>query len=255
MSSRTSRPRTTTWSPPRSGRRFNLLRSITARQLVSAAGRSLLVERTYSFSGYQINSRDLRERASARPWRRTCVCTATPTKACASCGAEGDTRVVEPPKSRVRSLLGGVLYDGAYDFPIPLAGISVVDYDFRGDRGRAVGVLRGPDPRHERDEARRRPAPLWHGPGALGDPQHRAASSRGAKRFVGQGLWRCSRRRSGLRANWQARPGVNLGASSYLSASTSSGPPATPIRRSRLPGRAALSRRQGSSSSPAAASR
>ena len=88
-SSRRSRRRSTTWSPREGGRQFNLLRSITAQQLVSAAGRSLLVERTYCLLRLPDQQPGLRERREPRRWPPTCGCTATRTRACASCAARG----------------------------------------------------------------------------------------------------------------------------------------------------------------------
>ena len=76
-SCRTSRRRTTTSSPADDGRQFNLLRSITAQQLVSAAGRSMLVERELPLLRLPDQQPRPSRRASARPWPPTGVCTAT----------------------------------------------------------------------------------------------------------------------------------------------------------------------------------
>jgi len=200
--------------PSEGGREFNLLRSITSRQLVSAAGRSLLVERTYRFSGYQTNSpafASSRAEAMAsdlRMYRDT-------DEGLRVLRREGDTRVVEPPKSRVRSLLGGVLYDGAFDFPVPLAGFSLVDYDFRRTGGELSVFFAGPilatNLTRKAGERFRYGMDL-----ALSAIPQNNRVFEGSDEVVGETLWMWEET-LGVRASWQARPGVNLAGSSYLS--------------------------------------
>ena len=202
--------------PSEGGRQFNLLRSITARQLVSAAGRSLLVERTYDFSGYQINSRDLRELACRGDGLRPADVPRHgrgPAHPAPRGGHPGGRAAEEPrPLAARRRDVRGRPTTSRSRWP----GFSLVDYDFRKTRGGAVAVLRGPDPRHEPDQARRRAVPLsgwtWRSPRS----PRRAASSRAATRWSVEGLWTFEET-VGVLASWQARPGVSLGGSSYLS--------------------------------------
>ena len=181
---------------------------------MSAAGRSLLVERTYSFSGYQINSpafESSRAEAMAsdlRMYRDT-------DEGLRVLRREGETRVVEPPKSRVRSLLGGVMYDGAFDFPIPLAGFSLVDYDFRETGAELSVFFAGPIlatnlTKHAGERFR------FGMDLALSAIPQKNRVFEGSDEVVGQGLWTFEET-VGVLASWQARPGVSLGGSSYLS--------------------------------------
>ncbi len=198
------------------GRQFNLLRAITAQQLVSAAGRSMLVERSYTFSGYRINNPDFeaarREAMDSdkRMYRDT-------DEGLRVLRSEGGTRVVEPKKNRVKSLVGGVLYEGTYDFPIPLAGLSLVDYAFRGRRGSELSVFfAGPIlaanlTRHVGDRFR------FGMDLALSAIPQKNRVYHGADEVVGESLWTWEET-VGVLANWQARPDVSLGASSYFSA-------------------------------------
>jgi hypothetical protein len=200
--------------PSEGGREFNLLRSIDARQLVSAAGRSLLVERTYAFSGHEINSpafASARAEAMAsdlRMYRDT-------DEGLRVLRREGGTRVIEPPKSRVRSLVGGVLYDGAFDFPIPLAGLSLVDYDFRRTGAELSVFFAGPilatNVTKKAGEQFRYGMDL-----ALSAIPQNNRVFEGSEEVVGQTLWAWEET-VGVRASWQARPGVTIGGSSYLS--------------------------------------
>ena len=62
------------------GNQFNLLKSISAQQLLNAAGRDFVLQRTVQFSNYVINS----PATSVVPSRLSIVlttrCTATPTR-------------------------------------------------------------------------------------------------------------------------------------------------------------------------------
>jgi hypothetical protein len=128
---------------------------------------------------------------------------------------EGDARVVEPPKSRVRSLLGGVLYDGAFDFPIPLAGLSLVNYDFRRTGAELSVFFAGPilatNLTKKAGERFRYGMDL-----ALSAIPQNNRVFEGSDEVVGQSLWLWEET-VGVRASWQARPSVNFTGSSYLS--------------------------------------
>jgi hypothetical protein len=112
------------------GHSFNLLRSIYVQELVNAAGRSFLLEKTLAFSDYQLNSADFPgELAKAlasdnRMFRDT-------DEGLRVLRREGQERVVQKAPTRVTSLLMGTLYEGTSSYPLPLAGLSLVDFNFR----------------------------------------------------------------------------------------------------------------------------
>jgi hypothetical protein len=200
--------------PSAGGREFNLLHSITSRQLASAAGRSILVERTYRFSGYEINtpafavSRAEAMASDLRMYRDT-------DEGLRVLRREGDTRVVVPPKSKVRSLVGGVLYDGAFDFPIPLAGFSLVDYDFRRTGSELSVFFAGPI--LATNLTRKAGERLRYGMDvALSAIPQTNRVFDGDEEVVSESV-HAFEETVGLRASWQARPGMNFAASSYLS--------------------------------------
>jgi hypothetical protein len=126
------------------GRAFTLVRSIYAEDSVNLAGRSITVEKRYRFGNYAINSADFGARlASARasddPMFRD---TEAGLRALRKKGTE---RVVEPEVGkRVFALVGGVLYNGSYSFPIPLAGVSWVDFDWHKTGTQLSAFFAGP---------------------------------------------------------------------------------------------------------------
>ena len=113
------------------GHQFNLLRSISAQQTLNAAGRDFLLQRTVQFSGYEINTSQFSsslaaEHDSQDPMYRD---TDQGLRALKKQGA--DRVVVENTQKRISSIVGGAMYEGTFNFPIPIAGLSISDFDYR----------------------------------------------------------------------------------------------------------------------------
>jgi hypothetical protein len=113
------------------GHQFNLLQSITAQQTLNAAGRDFLLQRTIRFSDYEINTSQFNsslsaEHASQDPmYRDTDHGLRTLKK-------QGEERVVvEDTQKRIESIVGGAMYEGTFNFPIPIAGLTISDFDYR----------------------------------------------------------------------------------------------------------------------------
>jgi hypothetical protein len=128
------------------GRAFTLVRSIFAEDSVNLAGRSILVEKHYRYGDYAINAPDFAARlAEARAgddpmFRDT-------EQGLRALRRKGDSaeRVVEPMGGkRIWALLAGVMYTGAFSFPVPLAGASWVDFDFRKTGTQLSAFFAGP---------------------------------------------------------------------------------------------------------------
>jgi ribosomal protein L24 len=113
------------------GNQFNLLHSISEQQTLNAAGRDFLLQRTILFSGYEINASEFSnsvtaERNSQDPMYRDTDHGLRALK------KEGNERVlVEDTKKRISSIVGGAMYEGTFNFPIPIAGLTISDFDYR----------------------------------------------------------------------------------------------------------------------------
>ena len=122
-----------------------MIRHIYSQQILNAAGRNFTVQKTYTFSGHTINppayEGELKAaRASDNPMFRD---TDTGLKALRK-DASGARVVQESNQKRIRTIIGGALYDGNYNFPIPLLGLSWVDFRFRNTDAQLSVFFAGP---------------------------------------------------------------------------------------------------------------
>ena len=126
------------------GVQFNLLRSISAQQLLNAAGRDFVLQRKVQFSNYVINAPEFSgalaaEHSSDDPMFRDT------DQGLRSLRKKGDERVlVDSSVKRIRSLVGGAMYEGTFNFPIPFLGISIADFDFRHTGAQLSTFFAGP---------------------------------------------------------------------------------------------------------------
>jgi hypothetical protein len=126
------------------GSQFNLVRSISAQQLLNAAGRDFVLQRTVQYSNYVINAPDFSgaleaEHSSYDPMYRDT------DEGLRSLKKKGDERVlVATSTKRITSLLGGAMYGGTFNFPIPFLGISIADFDFHHTGAQLSTFFAGP---------------------------------------------------------------------------------------------------------------
>jgi hypothetical protein len=126
------------------GNQFNLLRSISAQQLLNAAGRDFVLQRTVQFSDYVINtprfsSAFTAEHNSDDPMYRDT------DQGLRSLRKKGGERVlVDQSVKRIRALVAGAMYGGTFNFPIPFLGISTVDFDFHQTGAQLSTFFAGP---------------------------------------------------------------------------------------------------------------
>jgi hypothetical protein len=113
------------------GNQYNLLRSVSAQQTLNAAGRDFLLQRTLQFSDYAINTPRYAEdltaahRSDSPMYRET-------DQGLRELKIKGGERVLQQTsEKRIVSLVGGAMYAGTFNFPIPIAGVSMADFDFR----------------------------------------------------------------------------------------------------------------------------
>ena len=126
------------------GNQYNLLRSVSAQQTLNAAGRDFLLQRTLQFSDYAINTPRYTEeltaarRSDAPMYRET-------DQGLRELKIKGGERVVQQTSDkRIVSLVGGAMYAGTFNFPIPIAGISMADFDFRHTGAQLSTFFAGP---------------------------------------------------------------------------------------------------------------
>jgi len=126
------------------GNQYNLLSSISAQQTLNAAGRDFLLQRTLQFSDYAINTPRYQEdltaarRSDAPMYRET-------DQGLRQLKIKGGERVLQQTsEKRIISLVGGAMYEGTFNFPIPIAGISMADFDYRHTGAQLSTFFAGP---------------------------------------------------------------------------------------------------------------
>jgi hypothetical protein len=113
------------------GNRFNLLHSISEQQTLNAAGRDFLLQRTIQFTGYEINTPQFNsslqaERNSQDPMYRDT------DNGLRTLKKQGNDRIlVQDTQKRISSIVAGAMYEGTFNFPIPIAGLTIADFDYR----------------------------------------------------------------------------------------------------------------------------
>jgi hypothetical protein len=196
------------------GNQFNVLTSIYAQQILNAADRDFILEKTYKFSNYLINVSDFdtqlaAARASSMPmYRETSDGLRTLKK-------EGDQRVEQDTNTkRVRSIVAGTFYEGTYNFPIPLAGFSLVDFNYHNTGSQVSLFFAGPFLAGNLSHQYGRKFRLGLDLAVSGLPgQFRTYA--GNTEIKQEGFWGWQEG-TGLRATWQATNALSLTASSYL---------------------------------------
>jgi hypothetical protein len=201
--------------PDGKGNQFNLLRSISAHQLLNAAGRDFVLQRTVQFSDYLINTPlfgyDLEAEYSSKDpmYRET-------DEGLRSLEKKGKERVlVEKKETRIRSLVGGAMYEGTYNFPIPFAGISIADFNFRNTGAQLSTFFAGPILVADLSKQYRPKFRLAVDLALSGLPGENRIYSDNQELKQGD-IWTWGET-TGLRASWQATTHLSLTASTYLS--------------------------------------
>ncbi len=126
------------------GNQFNLLRSISAQQLLNAAGRDFVLQRTVQFSDYVINTSNfsaalVAEHSSEDPMYRD-----TDQGLRSLQKKNGERVLVDQSVKRIKALVAGMMYGGTFNFPIPFLGISKVDFDFHHTGAQLSTFFAGP---------------------------------------------------------------------------------------------------------------
>lgn len=109
-----------------------LLTRLTARQIVLIAGRNLLLEKAATFSDFRLNADDFGQvREAARQGDR--IMYRDTDRGVRYLIKEGEQRVVsERATTRARAMAMGVLVDPSFGYPLPIFGLNILDFEFRG---------------------------------------------------------------------------------------------------------------------------
>jgi len=126
------------------GGQFNLPQSFSAQQTLNVASRDFQLQRKAVFSGYSINGSSYDADLAAARKSNDPMFQDT-DQGLRELKKVGDQRVLQPEaEKRIRSLVGGAFYEGTYNFPIPFAGISIADFDWRHTGAQLTVFFAGP---------------------------------------------------------------------------------------------------------------
>jgi hypothetical protein len=126
------------------GNEFNLLRSLSAQQLLNAAGRDFVLQRTVQFSDYVINSATFSAALEAEHSSRDPMFRDTDHGLRSLRVKNGERAVVDQNAKRIKSVVAGAMYGGTFNFPIPFLGTSTVNFDFHHTGAQLSTFFAGP---------------------------------------------------------------------------------------------------------------
>ncbi|MFZ1158020.1 MAG: hypothetical protein WAO10_09590 [Candidatus Sulfotelmatobacter sp.] len=196
------------------GHQFNLLRSISAQQLLNAAGRDFVVQRKVQFSNYRINSPEFSgaladEHSSDDPMFRDT------DQGLRSLQKKGGERVlVDKSVKRIESLIAGAMYGGTFNFPIPFLGISIADFDFHHTGAQLSTFFAGPILVSDLSKQYRPKFRLALDLALSGLPGENRIYSSNTELLQGE-VWTWEQT-TGLRASWQASTHLSVTANTYF---------------------------------------
>jgi hypothetical protein len=126
------------------GQSYNLLGSISAQQTLNAAGRDFQLQKTLKFSDYVMNSSHFQKDLSAVHHSDDPMYQDTDQGLRELQKKDGERVLIQNSAKRVTSLVGGTFYEGTYNFPIPIAGLSIADFDYRHTGSQLSVFFAGP---------------------------------------------------------------------------------------------------------------
>jgi hypothetical protein len=129
---------------------------------------------------------------------------------------KGNERVlVQKKETRIRSLIGGAMYGGTFNYPIPFLGISIADFNFRNTGAQLSTFFAGPILVSDLSKQYRPKFRLAWDLALSGLPGENRIYSDNQELKQGD-VWAWGET-TGLRASWQATTHLSLTASTYLS--------------------------------------
>lgn len=196
------------------GNQFNLLRSITAQQLLNAAGRDFVLQRTLKFSSYNINTPQFDQTLTAEHKSDDPMYGET-DEGLRALRRKGEDRVlVETNQKRIRSFVMGAMYEGTFNFPIPIFGVSMADFNFRNSGAQLSTFFAGP---LVASDLSKQYGTKWRlaTDVALSAIPGENRVYMGDSEVKNKAVWYWEED-TGVRVSWQATTSLSLTASSYL---------------------------------------
>ncbi len=196
------------------GNQFNLLRSISAQQLLNAAGRDFVLQRTVQFSDYVINAPHFSdalaaEHSSDDPMYRDTDQGLRPLRK-----KDGERILVNQSVKSVNALVAGVMYGGTFNFPIPFLGKSIVNFDFRHTGAQLSTFFAGPILVTDLSKQFRPKFRMALDLSLNGLPGQNRIYGNNTELLQGE-VWTWEQN-AGVRASWQATTHLSVTASTYF---------------------------------------
>lgn len=124
------------------GQPIFLMTRLIGRQIMLIAGRNLMVERGIRFNDFQLNPADFEaQRASARSGDN--IMYRDTDDGLRYLAKQNGERVVQEATTTATAFLLGTTYDPSYDYPLPLAGVNYLDFNFLGKDNQLAVVFGG----------------------------------------------------------------------------------------------------------------
>jgi hypothetical protein len=197
------------------GNQFNLPRSISAQQLLNAAGRDFVLQRTVQFSDYVINTTSFSAALAAEHNSEDPMFRETDQGLRSLRKKNGDRVLVEQSAKHIKSRVGGLMYGGTFNFPIPFLGTSTVDFDFHHTGAQLSTFFAGPILISDLSKQFRPKFRVALDLALAGVPGQNRLYSNNKELLQGE-VWAWEQT-TGVRASWQAATHLSITASTYFS--------------------------------------
>jgi hypothetical protein len=197
------------------GNQFNLPRSISAQQLLNAAGRDFVLQRTVQFSDYVINSASFGVDLAAEHNSEDPMFRETGQGLRSLRKKNGDRVLVEQSAKNIKSRVGGLMYGGTFNFPIPFFGTSTVDFDFHHTGAQLSTFFAGPILISDLSKQYRPKFRVALDLALTGVPGQNRIYANNKELLQGE-VWTWEQT-VGVRASWQAATHLSVTASTYFS--------------------------------------
>ena len=196
------------------GNQFNLLRSISAQQLLNAAGRDFVLQRTVQFSDYVINTPNFSAALAAEHSSNDPMFRDTDQGLRSLPKKNGERVLVDNSAKRIKSRVAGLMYGGTFNFPIPFLGTSTVNFDFHHTGAQLSTFFAGPILISDLSKQFRPKFRVALDLALSGLPGQNRIYGNNTELLQGE-VWTWEQT-TGVRASWQASTHLSVTASNYF---------------------------------------